>query len=151
MQGIGVIWTGKAVILLVSDAKSDAVMHSANCTMDATCAAQLADTAIFEHQLVVTVDNGPFLISFMVDGILCDGGTESVRGTCWMNNEVNFDLRGWSEDCAVFFFRHIITVLQQFLKFNFFAKFINHINHEISSKVIHVLIGSMKTYKKRAN
>ena len=57
--------------------------------MDMTCATQLANTSVSEHQLVVTVDNGPFLISFMVDGILCDGGTESMRGTCWMTNDVS--------------------------------------------------------------
>ena len=89
MQGIVVLWSGKTVTLFLNDGT-----RTANCTMDATCAARLANMSINEHQLVVTVDNGPFLISFMVDGILCDGGTESVRGTCWINNEVrDFKMR----------------------------------------------------------
>lgn len=33
-----------------------------------------------EHHVVVTADGGPGILSWVVDGVLCDGGTQRVRG-----------------------------------------------------------------------
>ncbi len=32
------------------------------------------------HHLVVNIDSGPKIVSFIIDGVLCDGGTERERG-----------------------------------------------------------------------
>ena len=40
------------------------------------------------HHMAVVVDNGPFLIYFVVDGLVCDGGPTLEAGFKWISNDV---------------------------------------------------------------
>jgi len=50
---------------------------------DPTCSAQLSTKGV--HQLALTVDGGPKLITWMVDGKLCDGG--KIDRSVYVDNE----------------------------------------------------------------
>ena len=77
-------WSNKTVNFTASDAQ---VLVS--CTTDSICSERLQATSPNAfHQLAVTVDNGPMMITLIVDGVLCDGAKDRVRGSCWMNNQV---------------------------------------------------------------
>ena len=52
--------------------------------MDPACSAMLADdTSVREHMIAVVLDAGAELVTFFVDGILCDGGGQSLTGWWW--------------------------------------------------------------------
>ena len=53
---------------------------------DSTCTAALMVTGL--HHIAVVIDNGPFLMYFIVDGLVCDGGRDAAVGFKWITNSV---------------------------------------------------------------
>lgn len=68
-----------AVEMRVSDGKQAAVAL----TTDAACARALTATRD-DHHVVLVLDAGPLIALFVVDGVLCDGGTTRWRGWEWL-------------------------------------------------------------------
>ena len=55
---------------------------NAGITIDEGCSLML--TAPGVHQLGVILDGGPQIVMFVVDGMLCDGGSTQLRGWQWL-------------------------------------------------------------------
>ncbi|XP_065833613.1 uncharacterized protein [Oscarella lobularis] len=58
---------------------------------DSTCTAALMVTGL--HHIAVVIDNGPFLMYFIVDGLVCDGGRDAAVGFKWITNSLS-DING---------------------------------------------------------
>ena len=67
-------------------------------TTDPTCSRALA--AAGAHHLVLTLDAGPLIATFVVDGVLCDGGAERWRGWAWLPQDLT-DVSGAADRIAV--------------------------------------------------
>ena len=73
-----VLWANGTMALTLSDGAGT----NATASTDPACAARLA--APGEHFVGAVADVGPRLVSFMVDGVLCDGGGVWKRGWAWL-------------------------------------------------------------------
>ncbi|XP_062503358.1 uncharacterized protein LOC134180262 isoform X2 [Corticium candelabrum] len=69
------------------DNKGYTAVHST----DPSCTKRLLTPGL--HQLATVVDNGPFVIYFMVDGLVCDGGPTLKSGLQWITNDLG-DING---------------------------------------------------------
>eukprot|EP00117_Sycon_ciliatum_P020551 scpid33968/ scgid0848/ len=87
-KGLGIVWQNSTINFTTSDNYA-----LGSCTTDSVCSSRLQSTTEKTHQLAVTVDNGPFMITLAVDGVLCDGGHDRARGSCWMDNQLR-DVNG---------------------------------------------------------
>ena len=72
------VTAGGAVALTVSDGVVNATVET-----DPACTARLA-AAADDHFVGVVADAGPLLASFVVDGVLCDGGGVQRAGWAWL-------------------------------------------------------------------
>ena len=68
--GLRLVFDGGAVTLRVRDGAAEA---SWSCDVGLLKPGR-------EHHVVVTVDGGPGIVTWVVDGVLCDGGSQRVRG-----------------------------------------------------------------------
>lgn len=71
------------VTLEIRDEKGNYALHGT----DPVCTRRLLSSGL--HHMAVVVDNGPFLIYFMVDGLVCDGGPTMQTGFTWITNDVS--------------------------------------------------------------
>ena len=62
--------------------------HGPNATLttDPMCSAALATKG--DHFVAFTADGGPRILTVMVDGKLCDGGGDEIRGWAWFSPKI---------------------------------------------------------------
>lgn len=78
---------------------TDAAGASFAFTLDATCASRLSSAPVHasgKHYVAIIADGGPLIVSAMVDGVLCDGGTTQQRGWSWFPDTLG-DVNGGSQ------------------------------------------------------
>eukprot|EP00041_Stephanoeca_diplocostata_P023605 m.582544 g.582544 ORF g.582544 m.582544 type:complete len:792 (-) comp22337_c1_seq16:1784-4159(-) len=82
--GVGVallFGTNGSIVLNITDAQRGSVTDAVGRTLetDPTCAAALRHPGV--HHVGVVVDAGPMIASFVVDGLVCDGGHNGAQWT----------------------------------------------------------------------
>lgn len=75
---------GNHSLMTLSLSLCDDVGTSANLTLDSACASLLGDSASSHHHVMFTVDASAHIALAVVDGFLCDGGTNKLRGWTWL-------------------------------------------------------------------
>ena len=60
---------------------------SANLTLDGACASLLSGAST-QHHVVFIVDAAAHIALAVVDGFLCDGGRDKLRGWTWLPNNL---------------------------------------------------------------
>ena len=74
-------------------------IQSVEMTTDKTCARALADASA-AHHVALVIDAGPLIVLFIVDGILCDGGSDEWRGWHWLPRGLG-DIAGDAQSAVI--------------------------------------------------
>jgi hypothetical protein len=91
------------ITISIKDDQNHAAMHAT----DPVCTKKLLLPGF--HHVAVIVDNGPFLIYFLVDGLVCDGGPTLQAGYKWISNDLS-DINGSEKMATVPTYNGIIHI-----------------------------------------